>query len=80
MRITPPAMAIATEVCTARLTCLASRAPKNWEMMTVVPEDRPTKKPTSRLMRVAVEPPTAARASLPAMLPTMMASAVLYSC
>ena len=46
----------------------------------MAPEDRPTKKPTIRLIRLPVAPPTAARASLPTYLPTMMASAVLYSC
>ena len=73
----PPTKAKAMEVCTARRTRCASCAPKNWEIITVAPEESPPKKPTSRLMMVAVEPPTAARACFPAILPTMTASAVL---
>jgi len=38
------------------------------------------KNPTIRLMRLPVVPPTAASASLPTYLPTIMASAVLYIC
>ena len=76
----PPASARAAAVCTAALTSCPRRPPKNWEIITVAPEDRPTKKPTIRLIRLPVAPPTAARASLPTYLPTMMASAVLYSC
>ena len=48
--------------------------------MTVAPEESPTKKPTSRLINVPVEPPTAARASFPTKFPTITASVVLYNC
>ena len=48
--------------------------------MTVAPDAKPTKKPTSRLIRLPVAPPTAASASLPTNRPTIIASAVLYSC
>ena len=76
----PPSSARATAVCTVRDTSCSCRAPKNWDMITVAPEERPTKKPTIRLIRLPVEPPTAASACLPTYLPTIMASAVLYSC
>ena len=39
--------------------------------------ERPTKKPTSRLIRVLVVPPTAANACFPTKCPTTTASAVL---
>ena len=61
----PPSSDSAIDVCTARLTLCSSPLPKNCDMMTVAPEDRPTKKPTSRLIIVPVAPPTAASACLP---------------
>ena len=41
-------------------------------MTTVAPLDSPTKKPTRRLIRVLVLPPTAARACFPTNRPTTM--------
>ena len=48
-------------------------------LITVAPEDTPTKNPTSRLIMVPVVP-TAARAWVPTYWPTTMVSTVLYSC
>ena len=64
-------------VWTVRLRPSGSRAPYRWAMTTVAPEESPTKRFTRKLMSTAVAPPTAARASLPTKLPTMMASTVL---
>ncbi len=80
IRAKPPARAKAMVVCTARWVPSVSQAPNSWEMTTAAPEEMPTNSPTSRLMRVLVAPPTAARACLPTYCPTMTASAVLYSC
>ena len=74
---TPPTRHRARAVCTDRRTSPRSPPPKYWEIMTVAPEDRPTKKPMIRLMMVLVVPPTAERAAVPTNRPTTMASAVL---
>ena len=76
MMIRPPTKASAIEVCTALDTFLASPAPKNWEMITVAPEETPTKNPTNRLIRLPVVP-TAANAWVPTYWPTTMVSTVL---
>ena len=80
IRIAPPAMDMAMPVCTVLLTRSLSPLPQNCAMMTVAPEDRPTKKPTSRLISVPAVPPTAAKASVPTYWPTTTASTVLYIC
>ena len=76
----PPTMPSAMEVCTAWLVSRLFPAPKYWDMITVEPAETPTKNPTRRFTIVPVPPPTAASALFPTKLPTIMASAVLYSC
>ncbi|KAF5073983.1 hypothetical protein DSECCO2_185840 [anaerobic digester metagenome] len=62
-----------------RLTLAISLAPKYWAMMMVEPEAMPMIKETS--MKISGnEAPTAASASLPRNLPTMMLSVTLYNC
>ena len=46
-------------------------------MITLNPEDNPTKTPIKRFIRVLVVPPTAASPSFPTFCPTITASAVL---
>ena len=70
---------MASEVCTAIWASSRSLAPRYWATTTPAPTATPWLKPMSRKMGEPLEP-TAARALLPRKLPTMMESAVLYSC
>ena len=56
-----------------------SRAPKLWDTTMPAPVEIPTNNASSRF-RMGMALPTAARALSPTYLPTMMESAVLYSC
>ena len=79
VRNTPAAMPKAILVWMAARIFSTSREPKNRETTTPAPIEIPPKNPTSKKMSVPV-PVTAASALLPSRLPTMRASAVLYSC
>ena len=53
-----------------------SFAPKYWEIIIVAPDERPIKKLTGNLWKLITDS-MAAKASLPANFPTMMASIVV---
>ena len=73
---TPSVNANAIAVCNVLLTRSRSPAPWAWDRMTVAPEAIPRKKPFTRL-RIGLEAPTDASASVPRAQPTIMASTVL---
>ena len=79
VRIAPRMAERASEVCTAVCAPSLSLAPRNWDTTTPAPTAMPWLNPMSRKMGEPLEPP-AASALLPTKLPTMMLSAVLYSC
>ncbi len=66
-------------LATLRLTPASSLAPNRWEVRMPKPAVIPRAKPSTRNIRVPVEP-TAARAPAPTYRPTMIMSAMLYSC
>ena len=70
---------MAREVCTAICASSRSFAPRYCATTTPAPTATPWLNPISKKMGDPLEP-TAASALLPRKLPTMMESAVLYSC
>ena len=66
-------------LATLRRTPASSLAPNRWEVRMPNPAVIPRAKPRTRNIKVPVDP-TAARAPAPTYRPTMIISAMLYSC